>query len=307
MFYFLFKRIVSLIPVAVGVIVIVSLMTHIVPGDPVDSILGDYATLEDKLALRKALGLDVGMGTQLVNYFKNLAVGDLGYSLIYHRPVIDMIAERMPATVELAIVTMFVAVFLSLPLGIISAMNQKKPLDFGIMTFAIAGVALPTFWVGPLLVLIFSLKLDILPVSERGDWTTYILPAVTMGTALSAALCRMTRNTILDFAKEDFARTARAKGLSRTGVICKHVLRNASLPLATVFGLQFGVLLTGAVITEKIFDWPGVGSLLLAGIQSRDYPIVQGCILLFAMTYLFVNLATDLVVAWLDPRIKIEG
>ncbi|MGE0174117.1 MAG: ABC transporter permease [Oligoflexales bacterium] len=307
MLYFLARRLLALIPVAIGVVTLVSLMTHLVPGNPVDAILGDYATAEDKAMLAKALGLDRPFLDQLTGYFAEASKGNLGESIIYHRPVLSMILERMPATAELAVAAMVVAMTLSIPLGVLSAMNQRTIIDYTAMTFAIAGVALPSFFVGPLLVLVFSLKLDLLPVSERGDWTTYILPAVTLGTALSAALCRMTRNSILDFAKEDFARTARAKGCSKLRVVCKHILRNASLPLITIIGLQFGVLLTGTLISEKIFDWPGVGSLLLEGINTRDYPLVQGCVLVFSASYLLVNLITDLVVAWLDPRIKLES
>jgi ABC-type dipeptide/oligopeptide/nickel transport system permease component len=307
MLTFLFRRLIALIPVALGVVTLVSLMTHLVPGNPVDLILGDYATAEDKAILAKALGLDRPFFQQLMGYLSEVVRGNLGESIINHRPVLEMILERLPATAELAVTSISVAIMIAIPLGIISAMNQRTFIDYGAMTFAIAGVALPSFFFGPLLVLIFSIKLDLLPVSERGDWTTYILPSLTLGTALSAALCRMTRNSILDFAKEDFARTARAKGCSRLRVVCKHILRNASLPLITIIGLQFGVMLTGTLVSEKIFDWPGVGSLMLEGINTRDYPLVQGCVLVFSASYLIVNLLTDLVVAWLDPRIKLES
>ena len=304
---FLLRRIVALLPVALGVVCFVALMTRIVPGDPVDVILGDFATLEDKQTLRHSLGLDVPFAEQLVSYLGHIMHGELGQSLVYNRPVTAMIGERMGATFELALAALVVALFISLPLGIISALKKDTVIDWAAMAFAITGVAMPGFWLGPMLVLILSLKLDLLPVSERTNWTSYVLPAFTMGTALAAALGRMTRNTVLDTLKEDFVRTARAKGASERRVVLIHVLRNAALPLVTIVGLQFGVLLTGAIITEKIFDWPGIGSLILEGILQRDYPVVQGCVLMFSGSYLVVNLVTDIVYALVDPRIKLEG
>ncbi len=306
MFVYLLQRLLSIIPVALGVVIVVSTMTHFVPGDPTDMILGDYATLEDKQALREELGLDKPPLTQTLSYLSKVFRGDLGESLVYSDPVVDMILQRIPATVELAIVSLLVAILIALPLGFISAYKKDTGWDLTAMTFAVAGVAIPNFWLGPLLVLLFSLNLGILPVSERGDWTTYVLPAITMGTALAAALSRMTRNSILDTYQEDYVRTARAKGCSEKAVLQRHVFRNAALPLVTVVGLQFGVLLTGAVITEKIFDWPGLGSLLVEGIQTRDYPVIQGCVLIFASSYLIVNIMTDIIYAMIDPRIKLH-
>ncbi|MEZ4744388.1 MAG: ABC transporter permease [Bdellovibrionota bacterium] len=303
---FILKRFLSLIPVGFGVITVVALLIHTVPGDPVDTILGDYATLQEKEELRKGLGLDKPIAEQLVEYYKNISSGDLGNSLIYNRPVLDLIKERMQATVELALISMIVAILMSIPLGILSALQQGKLIDFAAMATALFGVAIPNFWLGPMLILLFSLELGWLPVSERGNWQTYILPAITMGTALAAMLSRMTRNSMLDNMREDFTRTARAKGVPERSVIGKHVLRNASLPLITVVGLQFGALLTGAVITERIFDWPGLGTLILDGLGNRDYPLVQGCVLVFSASYLLVNLVTDLLYAFTDPRIEMK-
>ncbi|SME87898.1 ABC transporter permease [Pseudobacteriovorax antillogorgiicola] len=300
------KRILSLIPVTLGVVIIISVMTHLVPGDPVDAILGDYATQEDKDALRSKLGLDQPIPQQISGYIGKLLQGDLGTSHIYSRPVADMITERLPATVELALSSLLVALLIAIPAGTISAMRKGTLTDLTAMSFAIAGVAMPNFWLGPLLVLLFSVELGWLPVSEKSDWSSYILPSLTMGTALAAALSRITRNSLLDTLGEDFVRTARAKGCSNKQTLVNHVFRNASLPLVTVVGLQFGVLLTGAVITEKIFDWPGVGSLLLEGIQTRDYPIIQGCVLIFSSSYLFVNFATDILYGLVDPRISLR-
>ncbi len=299
------KRLLGLIPVGLGVIVIVGLLIHIVPGDPVDMILGDYATLEEKTEMRQKLGLDQPVFIQIANYIANVAKGSLGNSLIYNKPVSDLIIERIGPTVELAVVSMLVALFISLPLGLISAVKNGKPIDYGAMVFALLGVAIPNFWLGPMLILLFSLEWGLLPVSERGGPSSYILPAITMGTALAAILSRMTRNSVMENMQEDYVRTARAKGQKETIIVMKHVLRNAAIPLVTVVGLQFGVLLTGAVITERIFDWPGLGTLILDALGNRDYPLVQGCVLVFSASYLVINLLTDILYAAVDPRIKL--
>ncbi|RYZ66308.1 MAG: ABC transporter permease, partial [Proteobacteria bacterium] len=233
MLSFILKRIASLIPVCLGVLLIVVGMIHFVPGDPVDIILGDYATLADKDALRHELGLDQTVVQQTARYISHAARGDLGRSLIYQKSVNELIMERLGATMRLAIASLFVALLISLPLGIIAAVNAGKKLDFAAMTFAVSGVAIPTFWLGPLLILLFSVELGWLPVSEMGSWKSFILPSVAMGIPLAAALSRITRNSMLDTLKEDFVRTARAKGCSETRVIMGHTFRNASLPLVT--------------------------------------------------------------------------
>lgn len=304
MLSFILRRLLALIPVGLGVVAIVSLLILAVPGDPADTILGPYATLEEKTALKKDLGLDLPVYSQVGNYYKQISQGSLGTSLIYRKPVTSLIAERIQPTVELALISLIVAILISLPLGILSAIKQGHIIDYSAMGFALAGVAIPNFWLGPMLILLFSVELAWLPVSERGSWSSYVLPALTLGTALAAALSRMTRNSVLDNMKEDYVRTARAKGNVERIVIGKHVLRNAALPMVTVVGLQFGVLLTGAIITERIFDWPGLGSLILDGINNRDYPLVQGCVLTFSASYLLVNLLTDVTYAIVDPRIK---
>lgn len=305
MLIFIIRRLLGLIPVGLGVIAIVSLLIHTVPGDPVDTILGDFGTLEEKHELREKLGLNEPVSTQILSYIKNVGQGNLGNSLIYNRPVSDMIFERVRATAELACFAMFIAIALSIPLGMLSAIKQGKVIDYAAMGVSLLGVAIPNFWLGPMLILLFSIKLDWLPVSERTNFASYILPAITLGTALAAILSRITRNSMLDNMKEDYARTARAKGNHEFVVVTKHIFRNASLPLVTVIGLQFGALLTGAVVTEKIFDWPGLGSLILEALGNRDYPLVQGCVLFFASSYLFINLITDIAYAAVDPRIKI--
>ncbi len=306
MLSFILKRLSSLIPVCLGVLLIVVGMIHFVPGDPVDIILGDFATLEDKNALRQELGLNQSVVRQTGSYIAHAVRGDLGHSLIYQKSVNALIMERLPATMRLALASLIVALVISLPLGILAAVNAGSKIDFAAMSFAVSGVAIPTFWLGPLLILLFSVQLGWLPVSEMGGWRSFILPALTMGTPLAAALSRITRNSMLDTLKEDFVRTARAKGCSESRVILSHTFRNASLPLVTVVGLQFGVLMTGAIITEKVFDWPGLGSLLVEGINTRDYPVVQGCVLFFSGSYLLVNLLTDIAYSLVDPRIRLS-
>jgi peptide/nickel transport system permease protein len=251
------------------------------------------------------MGLDRPFLEQLWTYIVQVIQGDLGTSLIYNKPVAALISARWLPTAQLAILALLVALSISLPLGIISALRAGTPIDYAAMTLAMTGIAIPNFWLGPMLVLVFSLNLGWLPVSERSSLSSYILPALTLGIALAAILSRMTRNSMLDHMREDYARTARAKGNKESTVVLKHVLRNAALPLITVVGLQFGVLLTGAIITERIFDWPGLGTLILDGINNRDYPLVQGCVLVFACTYLLVNLLTDLTYAIVDPRIQV--
>lgn len=303
--YFL-KRLLTLIPVCLGVLILIASLTRLVPGDPAEAILGDYASEADKQKLRAELNLDGPLHQQISDYLKAVATGDLGKSFVYSEPVADMIIARLPATIELALVSLLVALLIALPAGLISAYYEGSLTDFTAMSLAIAGVAIPNFWLGPVLVLFFSIYLGWLPVSERGDWSSYVLPAITMGTALSAALSRITRNAMLDTLSEDFIRTAYAKGCSQIRVVLNHAFRNASLPLVTVVGLQFGVLLTGAIITEKIFDWPGVGTLLLEGIHTRDYAIIQGCVLIFSASYLIVNLLTDVLYGLIDPRIRVR-
>ena len=251
------------------------------------------------------LGLDRSLPEQLLTSFKQLTEGSLGTSIMYNEPVIDLIGQRAQATIELAFCSMIVAILIAIPLGLISAWKAGGVVDLGAMFVALLGVSMPNFWLGPLLIMFFSLQLDLLPVSERSDWSSYILPAITLGTALASVLSRMTRNSVLEALNEDYIRTARAKGVHPAKVLFKHAFRNASLPVITIIGLQFGVLLTGAIITEKIFDWPGLGTLMLQGLFERDYPVVQGCVFVFAITYVLVNLMTDIAYGILDPRVSL--
>jgi peptide/nickel transport system permease protein len=282
---------------------IVFLLLHLVPGDPVELMLGDSARPADRTALRQALGLDLPFMDQLFGWFTHLVRLDLGESLYSRRPVLDLIAERLPATLELTAAALTLALLIALPLGTLAARHHNRPLDRLAMGFSLLGMSIPNFWLGPLLILLFSLELGWTPVSGRDTIASLVLPALTLGTALAAVLARMVRSSLLEVLSEDFIRTARAKGLSEPAMLWRHALPNAWLPLLTVLGLQLGALLGGAVITETVFAWPGLGSLLVEAIQRRDYPLVQGCVLLISLTYVLVNALTDLAYRWVDPRV----
>ncbi|MBF0240318.1 MAG: ABC transporter permease [SAR324 cluster bacterium] len=299
---FLVRRLLLLIPVMLGVVTLVFLLIHFIPGDPVDLMLGDSALATDKEALSRQLGLDQPIHLQYWNYMTQLAQGNLGVSIHSKRPVLEEILERLPATVELMGGAMVVTLFIALPLGLISAVNRGKGVDHLAMFFSLLGVSIPNFWLGPVLILIFSIQLDWLPVNERGTFLHLILPAITLGTSLAAILSRITRSSVLETLSKDYIRTARAKGISEMRILFQHALRNASIPIVTVIGLQVGILLSGAIITERIFDWPGVGSLLIDAIQTRNYPLVQGCVIFIACSYVLINLLTDISYTFLDPR-----
>jgi peptide/nickel transport system permease protein len=303
--YFL-RRVLLAIPVLLGVATLVFSLIHLVPGDPAQAMLGDGASPQDVAELRANLGLDRPLLEQYVAFLRSAATGDLGSSFRTGQPVTTMIVERLPATAELAVAAMLVAVLLAIPLGAIAAVWRGTAIDYGAMTFALAGVSIPSFWLGPLLAIVFAVELGWLPVSGRGTLAHLVLPAVSLGLALAAILARMTRASLLDEMHELYVRAARARGVSNTAAITAHALRNSLVPLLTIVALQFGAVLTGAVITETIFAWPGIGRLLIQSIGFRDYPMVQGCILLIAVTYVTVNLLTDLMYGVLDPRIRYE-
>jgi len=304
MFYFIFFRLLSTLLVVLGVVTLVFLLIHLVPGDPVQAMLGESATPTDLESLRQALGLNQPLLSQWWLYITDLLQGNLGESLYSKEPIIDMLIQRFPATLELAAAGLLVAVALALPLGSIAALRKDSAYDNGAMVFSLLGVSIPNFWLGPMLIFLFSLTLGWLPVSGRESPTSLILPAITLGTALAAILARMVRATLLEVLSEDYIRTARAKGLRESAIVIHHALRNASLPIITVLGLQLGTLLGGAVITEIIFAWPGVGQMTIESIQRRDYPAVQACILLISLSYVLVNTLTDVIYAWLDPRVR---
>lgn len=299
------SRIGSAVLVVFGVCTLVFLLIHLVPGDPVEAMLGESARPADRQALREALGLDQPLAEQYLRYLGGLVRLDLGQSFQFQRPVADLLAERIPPTLELAGAALALALVLAVPLGVLAARNRGGALDSGAMGFSLLGISIPNFWLGPMLILVFSLWLGWTPVSGRDGPVSLILPAITLGTGLAAVLARMVRSSMLEVLGEDYVRTARAKGLSEAAVMWRHALRNAWLPVLTLVGLQLGGLLGGAVITETVFAWPGVGSLLMEAIQSRDYPVVQACVLLVSLAYVLVNTMTDLVYAWVDPRIRL--
>jgi ABC-type dipeptide/oligopeptide/nickel transport system permease component len=303
---YLFRRILLTIPVLLGVATLVFSLIHLVPGDPAQAMLGDGASPQDISDLRASLGLDRPLLEQYIAFLRQAAAGDLGKSFRTGQPVTSMILERLPATAELAIAAMTVAIIIAIPLGVVAAVWRGTAVDYGAMTFALAGVSIPNFWLGPLLAILFAVELGWLPVSGRGTPAHLVLPAVSLGLALAAILARMTRASLLDELRELYVRAARARGVSRAFAIGGHALRNSLVPLLTIVALQFGAVLTGAVITETIFAWPGIGRLLIQSIGFRDYPLVQGCILLIAATYVTVNLVTDLMYGVLDPRIRLE-
>jgi peptide/nickel transport system permease protein len=299
------SRIGSAFLVVLGVCTMVFLLIHLVPGDPVEAMLGESARPADRVALRADLGLDRPLGQQYLSYLSGLVRLDLGVSFQDRRPVSELLAERIPPTLELAAAALMLALLLAVPLGVMAARHHGGWLDSGAMGFSLLGISIPNFWLGPILILIFSLWLGWTPVSGREGAGSLVLPAVTLGTGLAAILARMVRSSVLEVLGEDYVRTARAKGLSETAVLWRHALRSAWLPVLTLVGLQLGGLLGGAVITETVFAWPGVGSLMVEGIQSRDYPVVQACVLLISLAYVLVNTLTDLIYALVDPRIRL--
>lgn len=289
-----------------GVVTLVFFLIHFIPGDPIDIMLGDYAVIADKEELRRDLGLDQPLFQQYYQYISGVLRGDLGISVHSKKPVLDEILERIPASAELMLGSMTIAFMIAFPLGILSAIKPYGFIDSFSMLVAFLGVAMPNFWLGPLLIILFAIQLDWLPINERGGLENLILPSITLGTAMAAMLSRMIRSSLIDVLGEDFIQNARAKGLKERRVIIKHGLRNAMIPVITIIGLQIGVLLSGAIITESIFDWPGMGSLLLEGINNRNYPLVQGCILVISSIYVIVNLITDIAYAWVDPRVRLS-
>ncbi|OIO70387.1 MAG: glutathione ABC transporter permease GsiC [Zetaproteobacteria bacterium CG12_big_fil_rev_8_21_14_0_65_55_1124] len=295
-------RLLQAIPTLLGVATLVFLMLHLVPGDPVDALLGEMALPADREALRHALHLDAPLWTQYLHFMAGLANGDWGQSLIDQRPVLGLIAERLPATARLAGASLLLAVVLALPLGFWAARHAGKRQDMTAMGFSLLGVSIPNFWLGPMLMLLFSVFLGWLPVSGMDQPGSIILPAITLGTALAAVLSRMARSSWLEAMSSDAIRTARAMGVHDTMLWWRHAGRMAAIPVLTMFALQLGAVLGGAVITETVFDWPGLGLLTIEAIQQRNYPLVQGCVLLIASFYVLANLLADVLAMWLDPR-----
>ncbi|MCD6499005.1 MAG: ABC transporter permease [Deltaproteobacteria bacterium] len=297
--------------VLVGVALLVFSMIHLVPGDPVDALLGETAPAVERERMRHALHLDESLGAQFRRFARSIADGTLGHSFRQpNRTVSSLIGEVFPLTIELALASMLVAILLALPLGMAAAYWPHGPIDFAATGVSLLGISIPNMYLGPILLMIFYLNLGWLPGPAPADPSSLaavILPAITLGTAMMAMLTRMTRLSMLDALSQDYIRTARAKGLGSWSVVVRHGLPNALIPVITVAGLQFGALLSGAIITEKVFARPGIGTLLLEGISTRDFPVIQGCVLVISMSYVLVNALTDIAYGLADPRIKERG
>jgi ABC-type dipeptide/oligopeptide/nickel transport system permease component len=302
--YYLVHRFLMAIPVALGVATITFAMIHLIPGDPVVAMLGDSAQPSDIDAMRHELGLDRPLWCQYIAYLGGIARGDLGESFSMRQPVSQLIVERYPATIELAAAGLAVATVIAFPLGFIAGANPGGPADAAAMGLAMLGISVPHLYLGPLLMIFFSLRLRWLPLTGRGGLAHLILPAVTLGSGLAAIIARMLRHGLIRERGSDYVRTARSKGLTRNAAIVRHALRNALTPVITLLGLETGALLTGSIITEVIFSWPGLGRLMISAIGNRDYPLVEGCVLAFALSYVAVNMITDLVYTAADPRIR---
>jgi peptide/nickel transport system permease protein len=303
---YLIRRLLLTIPVMLGVATLVFALIHLVPGDPAQAMLGEAAPQADVIKLRHSLGLDQPLLTQYRTFLVGLAHGDLGTSFRYNAPVTAQIREKFPNTAALALAAMGFAILFAIPLGVLAAVFRGTFVDHAAMTIALAGISMPNFWLGPLLAILFAVRLGWLPVSGIGGFSHLVLPAVTLGAALSAILARMTRASVLEELRELYVLAARARGLSGARAVVRHAFRNSLIPIVTIVGLQFGAVLTGTIITETIFAWPGLGRLLIQAISFRDYPLVQGCILFISVTYVAMNLLTDLTYGWLDPRIRFD-
>ena len=301
---YLLARILYTLPVIWLVVSLVFLLIHLVPGDPIQQMLGEGVPAADLQAARHAYGLDLPLSQQYINYWKGVVHGNLGVSLRYNQSVAKLLGQRYPYTLQLTLAALLVAIVLSIPAGVHSARRRNDWDDRTISVVSLFGLSFPNFALGPILILLLSIKLGWLPVSGAGSFAHIVLPAVTMGSALAAILTRMVRTSMLEELSQDYIRTARAKGLNETAVVYRHALRNAMIPVITVLGLQFGALLAGAIVTEKIFSWPGIGRLTIDAISNRDYYVVQGCILAIGLTYVAVNLLTDMVYSVLNPRIR---
>jgi ABC-type dipeptide/oligopeptide/nickel transport system permease component len=298
------SRLLWAIPVLWLVVSVVFLLIHLVPGDPVAQMLGEGAAAADLAATRHAYGLDLPLGQQYTHYWRGVLHGDLGKSLRYNDSVTRLLAQRYPSTIGLTLAALAVALILAVPAGVRSARRRNRWDDRVISFVSLLGLSFPNFALGPILILFFAIYLGLLPVSGSGSWAHLVLPAITLGGALAAILTRMVRTAMLEELGQDYIRTARAKGLPERTVVYRHALRNAAIPVLTVVGLQFGALLAGAIVTETIFAWPGIGRLTVQAITNRDYYLVQGCILAIGLTYVGVNFVTDLLYSVVNPRVR---
>ena len=300
------QRILYAIPALWLIVTMVFMLAHMVPGDPVAQMLGEGARVEDLQQLRHALGLDLPLLTQYGRYMGGVLHGNLGESFRFQQPVLKVVASHYPATLELAIVALLICAAIAIPAGVLAAHRRGERTDHAVGVLTLFGLSIPNFALGPILILVFSVILGWLPVSGRGGILHLVLPAFTLGAALAAILTRMVRTSEIEELSADYIRTARAKGLTESAVLFRHAFRNALIPILTILGLQFGTLLAGTIVTESIFAWPGIGRLAVQAIGARDYPLLQGCILLIAVSYVIVNLLTDFVYAAVDPRVRLE-
>ncbi|MBV9171726.1 MAG: ABC transporter permease [Chloroflexi bacterium] len=305
MYAYLGQRVAATIPVLLGVSLLVFSMLQLVPGDPVQLMLSEFQTTPEQIArLRSQLHLDEPLPVQFGRFLWDAAHGDLGQSIRTHRPVTQEIADNLPSTLQLAVAGLIVAAVVGITLGIVAATHQRSWLEVASMLIALLGVSMPSFWLGLLLIFAVSLQLRALPATGGGDLTHLILPAITLGLGAAAILARLTRSSMLEVLRQEYMTTARAKGLRERAVIGRHALKNALIPVVTIFGLQFGQLLAGTVVVETVFARPGLGRLIVDGILNKDFPMVQGVVLVVAVSYVLVNLLVDLVYAVLDPRIR---
>lgn len=303
---FLIRRILLFLPVLLGTLTVVFSIIHFIPGDPVDIMLGENAMPADKEALRKALRLDLPIHKQYLVFLSDLIKGNLGYSIYTKQPVIKTILERYPATIELALASTIVSVVLSFPMGIIAALYKDRWPDHISRFLSLVGLCMPNFFLAPALIIIFSIKLGLLPVSGRGGIENIILPSITLGLGMSSILTRMIRSSLCEVLSDDYIRAAKAKGIDNLFILIKHAIPNALIPVITIIAMQFGSLLAGSIITETIFSWPGIGRLVIQSIYARDYPLLQGCLIFISLSYQLINLILDLMYAFLDPRIRYE-
>jgi len=306
MLQYVIKRLVSTIPVLIGISLLLFFMLRMLPGDPAQVLAGQMATPEEVENIRRQLGLDRPIHVQYAVFFGRLARFDLGRSARTQNPVTQEIWARLPNTVLLAVVAITLACLFGIPAGIVSAVRPYTWMDYLVTSAALFGISMPVFWLGLMLVVVFSILLQWLPAGGTGSWKHVILPSVTLASFVIAFIARMTRSTMMEVLSQDYTTTARSKGLKEEVVVVKHALKNALIPIITVVGLQFGLLLGGAVLTETVFAWPGLGRLIVDSILARDYPMIQGAILVFGLLYIFVNLVTDLLYACVDPRIRYD-
>jgi ABC-type dipeptide/oligopeptide/nickel transport system permease component len=306
MIRYLSLRLLLALPALWLILTMVFLLAHIVPGDPVQQMLGEGARAEDLQQLRHTLGLDLPIPVQYGRYLAGVLHGNLGESFRFQQPVARVVLSHYPATLELAAFALLVCAAIGIPAGMFAAEYRGTAADHAVGVFTLFGLSVPNFALGPVLILVFSVMLGWLPVSGRGGVSHLILPSITLGAALAAILTRMVRTSVIEELSSDYVRTARAKGLPESAVLFRHAFRNALIPILTILGLQFGTLLAGTIVTESIFSWPGIGRLSVQAIEARDYPLLQGCILLIAVSYVVVNLLTDLVYAFVDPRVRLQ-